>query len=151
MKLQIFGFWYSFFCEAPWWINRIFFFFLPYKCSSQNLFFCFCFCLSFFDHHRHIWILFGKGPSSVEWCGTPEYLVLPFFLTNLALDWRLQSNLASHPSVYSTVLRSARTISGLFGTTFNSDWKIMLWFGPFIGWGSFTGITAVPPGLQENF
>ena len=83
-----------------------------------------------------------------KWCGTPEYLVLPFSLTTLALDWRLQSDLASHPSVYSTVLRSARTIPGLFGTTFNSNWKIT-WFGLFIGWWEFPWHHSSPTWFTE--
>lgn len=71
-----------------------------------------------------MWILFGKGTSSLNSVGHQKIVVLPFSLTTVALNWRLQGDLAGLPSAYSTVLRSSRTTSGLFSTTFNSNWKV---------------------------
>ena len=61
--------------------------------------------------------------------GQQKSVVLLFPLMALALDWRFWSDLASLPSEYSNVLRSTRTIPGLFGTTFNSNWKtdVVVW------------------------
>ena len=79
----------------------------------------------------------GKDHHLLSSVGHQKIVVLPFSLTTVALNWRLQGDLAGLPSEYSTVLRSSRTTSGLFSTTFNSNWKVNAVVGPFIGWWEF--------------
>lgn len=74
----------------------------------------------------------GKDHYIFENCGISEISSTTISSDDSCFRWgeggsggggAVQNDLASLPSEYSMVLRSTKTISGLFGTTFHLNWK----------------------------